>query len=118
MREKMLTEPLKKLDMVIARHAGLAEPPDYEWLPLLDLSQQEQAEAEKAAIEAIVGVYSSGLVDEDEARKRLQQVEGWGELGPWTPSMQTEMEMQQQMDMEKQKQNAKAKNGPGNSPSA
>ena len=118
MREKMLTEPLRKLDMAIAKAAGLSEPPDYEWLPLLDLSKEQRAIVEKTSVEAIVGAYGSGLVDEDEARERLQQIEGWGELGPWTPSQSSEIELEQQVELEKQRQNARTQNGPGNPPAS
>ena len=47
MRERLLPKPLRMLDEVIARDAGLPEPLEYEWPSLLEMSEQEQAEVKK-----------------------------------------------------------------------
>lgn len=86
LQESMLEDPLEILDMVVARHAGLDKPPEYEWLPLMDLSKQEQAEAMAVRTKAVTEAYASGLVDENESRDALAQDEGWGELGPYAPA--------------------------------
>lgn len=43
-QERMLSEPLERLDAVLARSAGLSEPPEWEFLPLLDDEGSAQAD--------------------------------------------------------------------------
>ena len=81
MQVKQLTKPLKLLDMVVARHAGLPEPPEYKWLPLVDLSDEESANAEKAKAEVVLMAFKEGVITENEARERLSNLETFGELG-------------------------------------
>ena len=40
-QREMVDPVLRRLDPFIARHAGLREPPEYEWIPLTDLSELE-----------------------------------------------------------------------------
>ena len=75
----------RRLDVMIARHAGLAEAPPYEWNALGDMTDSEAAELTFTRTEAVVLAYEKQLIDEDEARERLSQDEWWGELGEWTP---------------------------------
>ena len=79
--------PLHRLDRFVAAHAGLSEPPEYEWVPLFDLSEAEQGENFKSRTEAILAAFEKGVIDEDEARERLSEIEGWGELGPFSDDM-------------------------------
>ena len=52
MQKRILDPVLKRLDPFIARHAGLAEPPEYEWVSLtLTLPKQEQAEMDERSIQ-------------------------------------------------------------------
>ena len=76
----LLGRALPILDMVLARDAGLAEPPDYTWPSLLDLSDLEQAEVAKARTEAIQMAVDAGLIDEDEGRGILDGDPFFGEL--------------------------------------
>ena len=63
-RQSKLLLPLMKLDMVLARHVGLKEPPEYEWKSLLELSDKEIADAAKVKVEAldiaVKGYYGDG----------------------------------------------------------
>lgn len=94
MQKKLLDPVLRRFDQFTARHAGLAEPPPYEWIPLGDMTDMELAELSEARSKTTRETYVAGLVDEDEARERLAQDDWWGELGPWTPSQADQMEME------------------------
>ena len=122
-QKKHLTKPLKKLDKVLQAHAGIPEKKsdesdtfEYEWIPLMDLSDADKAEATKSLTESVVAAYAGGLIDEDEARERLSQDEFWGELGEWTPSAMTEHEMENEEKQFEQSEKALAEkaNGKGN----
>ena len=80
MQRLMLAEPLKFLDMAIARHVGLAAPPEYEWQPLMDLSESERYENAKALAEALAAAQPVAQLDENEVRERLSTNEVFGEL--------------------------------------
>ena len=84
MQTKVLGPRLRRLDKMLARHAGLAEPPDYEWVPLGEETPRERAEVFQLFTEGTVAAYEKGLVDEDEGRAVLSTIEEWGELGAWT----------------------------------
>ena len=83
MQQRILDPILLDFDMFIAKHAGLAQPPEYEWIPLGDMTDEESANVAKAQGEALSIAYKDGVIDEDEYRERLSQNEFWGELGPW-----------------------------------
>ena len=69
-QESMLTEPLEsQLDPVMARSAGLQEAPPYEWVPLMDLSDQEQADLSAKRVEALAMLYDRSSLDENEIRE-------------------------------------------------
>ena len=70
-REKMLPEVLDLLDEVIARDAGLPEALEYEWISLLELSEQEQAEVLSTMSTALEKIIQAGLIDEDEGRESI-----------------------------------------------
>ena len=80
MQEKMLPGPLKTLDMVLARTSGLKEPPTFDFHSLMDISEDEQAKTFKTITESIVATYSGGLIDEDEAREVLRELDMFGDL--------------------------------------
>lgn len=97
MQKKLLEPVLDRLDLMVAKHAGLSAPPEYEWVPLTDLSEKEQAETGKLRVEAASIAYGDGVIDEDEYRERLSQEEWWGELGPWAgPNQMQEMELERE----------------------
>ena len=81
--QKNRLEPaLDRLDPILAAHAGLAEPPEYEWIPLFELSEGDQAEVTKVRTETTLKALLEDAVDVDEARERLSQDPWWGELAP------------------------------------
>ena len=93
MQKRLLDPVLRKLDIMVARHAGLNEPPEYEWVPLTDLSEKDRAETAKLQGETLNLAYTDGVIDEDEYRERLSQNEFWGELGSWAgPNQMQELE--------------------------
>ena len=72
MREKTLAiAGLELLDLVVARDAGLSEPPGYEWRSLLELGEAEQAKVSKTKAEAVQIATDSGAVGEDDGRGAL-----------------------------------------------
>ena len=80
MQHRMLDEPVSVLDEVLARSSGVGEPPEYEWLPLVDLSQLEMAEITEKKVLALGGALAQGMMDEEEARTVLSGDEIIGEL--------------------------------------
>ena len=80
MQTKMLDPVLQRLDLYIARHAGLREAPEYEWIPLTDISESEQSEIDERRTRMATEALNAGAVDEPEVRERLSQIEWWGEL--------------------------------------
>lgn len=82
-QESQLTEPLEgQLDPVMARSAGLQKPPEYEWVPLMELSDQDMATVSKLKAEALGLVYDRSAITEDEMRDALDGDWLFGELGP------------------------------------
>lgn len=79
-QRKMLTEPLRVLDMLLAAEAGVAEPPEYAWPSLIDLSDADQAATAKAKVEALAAGIQAGVLDEDEAREALSGDPVFGQL--------------------------------------
>ena len=84
----------RRLDKMLARHAGLAEPPEWEWNELGDMTAKEEAEVTKLRAEAGTLVLQAGAIDEEELRERLSQDEWWGAFGEFTPSVSTELEIE------------------------
>ena len=79
---RMLSGPLKVLDAVLARDAGLPEPPDYEWLPLMDMSEEDQATISKMRADTVGQVTREGLIGIQEGRVILQQDPMFEDLDP------------------------------------
>ena len=77
-----LAQPLPRLDAVLARDAGLAEPPPYRWLSLIELSEADLAEAAKTLMEAYALALASTVVTEDEVRAQLDGHPVFGALPP------------------------------------
>lgn len=80
MQDKMLRAPLRKLDLILARNAGLREAPDFRWLPLTDMSESEKATTLQTKVTALASAITAGIIDEDEARRALDGDELLGEL--------------------------------------
>lgn len=80
-RERYQSRSGRILDMAVARHAGLPEPPESDWLPILQIAPEVRAEVAAKQVQAIEKIYLAGLLTEEEARGRLSYVEDWfGEL--------------------------------------
>ena len=82
-QRRLLDPVLADLDMIVAKHAGLDEPPEYEWLPLGEMTDQEKAELSFRRTEAVNLTYAAGLISEDRALEQLGKDEEWGEMGSW-----------------------------------
>lgn len=78
LQEKVLAPLLARLDVVLARNAGLPEPVPYEWVPLVTLA--ESVEAETAALRVGVALQlNDGLATLEEARRWLRESDGFAE---------------------------------------
>ena len=82
-QKRLLTEPLRTLDMVLARSAGLAERLPYSWPSIIDASDEERAAVSKARAEAVKVAVDAQVIDENEARAALDGDELFGELEEW-----------------------------------
>ena len=70
-RAKNHRATLEVLDMMLARDAGLSEPPGYEWNSLLELSDKDIAEAAKLKAEALHIAVDDGAIEEQEYRDAI-----------------------------------------------
>ena len=86
----------RRMDKMIARHAGLDEPPDWEWNELGEMTAKDEAEVTKMRTDAVKAMMEAGVIDEEEARERLAQDEFWGPFGEFTPSINTELEIERE----------------------
>ena len=75
-----LAQPLPRLDAVLARDAGLAEPPEYSWLSLIELSDQERAQAALILAQALREALDANTITEDEMRAQLDGHPVFGSL--------------------------------------
>ena len=78
---------LRPLDEVLARAAGLREPPDVEWPSLIEVGDQEQAEASKMKADALAVAIDKGAIDEDEMRRQLDGDPIFGSLEGEAPGL-------------------------------
>ena len=90
---KLAAAQIQKLDMVIARSAGLKEPPDYEWPSMLEQSDLEKAEADNMKIKNLQMTLADGAIDEDEYRERLDGTWTFGPLPGPAPEPDPELMM-------------------------
>ena len=70
-RQDKLARNMRRLDEMLARDAGVAEVPDYEWNPLMDIDQAAVALTSKTKAEALKLAAEAGMIDEDNGRKAL-----------------------------------------------
>ena len=80
MRSVRLDHELKILDEVLARDAGLQEAPEWKWNSLIELSDQEIAEAAKVKAEALSIPLADNVIDEDEYRAAIDGDPVFGNL--------------------------------------
>ena len=64
---------LDTLDMVLARDAGLAEPPPYQWQSLMDPTERDKAEVSLLWAQAAQALLTAGMTDEEEMRAWLSE---------------------------------------------
>ena len=81
------TRRLRPLDEVLARDAGLREPPDVEWPSLIEVGDMEQAEASHKKAEALAIGIDKGAIDEDEMRRQLDGDPIFGSLEGEAPGL-------------------------------
>ena len=72
LQNRMLRKPLELLDSVLARSAGLAEAPTFEFLPLLDDSGVQQAELVSKLSMALAPWYVHDVISDEEVRSILR----------------------------------------------
>ena len=84
MQMRMLTTPLKIIDYVLARNAGIKADkiPTYNWVSIMDLTVQEMAEASKAKMEGVVLGVLNDVLSRDEGRDALDGDSLYGDLEP------------------------------------
>lgn len=76
---------LQILDKVLAKDAGLAEPPTYEWRSLIDLSDRDSARISEIKANVVTRLVAEGITDEKEARHILSGDTMIGELSEELP---------------------------------
>ena len=86
-RTRMLPTQLHRLDQVLAMDAGVMEPPVYEWPPLMEEPESEQANAAHVRVQALALAVQSGAIDEDEMRASLDGTPIFGELAGDAPGL-------------------------------
>ena len=95
LQKKLANSACAILDKVLARHAGISDdPPKFEWLPLLAMSEEQKAMALKTNMEALKILYDARAIDENEMRERASQEEYIGELEPLPDERLDEIEEQ------------------------
>ena len=81
-QKRDLSGPLSILDAIMARHLGLAEPPPYAFVSLLDMSEKAQAETAFVKAQAIEKISAAAMLDENEVRQMLDGDPVFGNLEP------------------------------------
>ena len=79
-RQEKLGRNIRRLDEMLARDAGVAEVPDYEWSPLMDIDQAAVALTSKTKAEALQIAAGAGMIDEDDGRTALDGDPTFGPL--------------------------------------
>ena len=90
-QKALLTDPLARLDEVLAIDAGLDEPPPYTFRSLIDVSDHERATIANLKADALYKIVLSGLASRDEARQMLDGDALFGNLDGPAPA---ELELQ------------------------
>lgn len=81
-QKRDLVGPLTILDAMMARHLGLAAPPPYTFVSLLDMSEKAQAETAFTKAQAIEKIAAAAMLDENEVRLMLDGDPVFGNLEP------------------------------------
>ena len=93
LQEHMIRPALDKLDIVVARSAGLREPLDYKFPPLIEATALELAELTSKNAETLRLWAADQLLTPDEARERISGDQLFGDLGPLPEDAFPEPEM-------------------------
>ena len=75
-----LAQPLPRLDAVLARDAGLAEPPPYRWLSLIEMGEEDIARAALILVQALKEAQLSNAITEVEFRRQIDGHPVFGSL--------------------------------------
>ena len=86
-RQNILPPVYDRIDEIIFRSEGLGDPEEYRWPSLLELGEDEIAQAAKTKAEALAAAINSGIMDEDEARDALSGDDVFGELSGEAPGL-------------------------------
>ena len=86
-RQNILPPVYDRIDEIIFRSEGLGDPEEYRWPSLLELGEDEIAQAAKTKAEALAAAINAGIMDEDEARDALSGDEVFGELSGEAPGL-------------------------------
>ena len=73
-QQKKIAPALDILDPILARDGGIPGESEYEFLPLLDMSESEQADLQDRKLNTIVNALDKGLISREEARERLGEM--------------------------------------------
>ena len=73
-RNEWLPDQLKSLDLVMAKHCGLDEVPEYSFPSLREQGAKPEAETMKLQVESIGMALDKFIITEDEARDILRQI--------------------------------------------
>ena len=70
-QQNSLTDPMTVWDKTLARHLGVPEMPEYEWVSLIDFSELEILTNTKMLVETFAILVDKGMILEEEARNIL-----------------------------------------------
>ena len=108
MQQRMLAPKMRLIDEVVSRSVGLSEIPQYEWLPLTDMSEEEQADISRTRTESLAMMLDRFVLTEDEVREILSGDPLYGELGPLPEDAPKRVDPAEEMAL--QNQNAGGQN--------
>ena len=84
-RKRSIEAQWKKLMMIVARNAGLDEPPEWEWGELGEATEEETALVAKTRAETAVMLLNANSIDEGESREYMNKGEGFELKENWEP---------------------------------
>ena len=91
MQNRMIKEPSRIMNTILALNAGITEVPESEFRPLMDISESDKATIAKTNAESVMLVANGGVIDENEAREMLSKIELFGKLPKWDENKLAEM---------------------------
>ena len=86
-RHEKLSRNIQRLDEMLARDAGVAEVPGYEWNPLMDIDQKSVAETSLIKTQALREGIDGGMIVEDDGRTALDGDPTFGPLEGEAPGL-------------------------------